>query len=111
MSPVRHRIQHVFSHLYFQQCSFIAASFSAYMHDNVAMILAGADKESAVPAPAVTFTFDVEMRSAGGKGGVSVAIVRRRGQLDPAVSLSSQIFICQVNDAAPLGMFFYSLHG
>ena len=104
---MRHHIHHAFSNKYFQQRIFIVACFSPYMHDFVAMFLAGADKESAVSAPAVTFTFDVEMKSAGGKGGVSVAIVRRRGQLDPAVSLSSQIFICQVNDAAPLGMYVF----
>jgi hypothetical protein len=51
--------------------------------------------------------FDLDMRSGGarGAGNLSIAIVRRSGQLDPSQPLANQIFVCQVNDSSPLGQF------
>jgi hypothetical protein len=69
-----------------------------------------------IPAqPIVSFLFDLEVKltppAARSGAALAVAIVRRSGTLDLTSPLASQLFLCQVNDAAPLDtMLSYVRH-
>jgi hypothetical protein len=85
-------------HFTFPQISqFASDSLYMIIHKSRHVDANAADKDS-------VFSFDVEIKSIADKPGLAVFVFRHSGQLNLTIPIAAQVFVCQVNDAAPLGL-------
>ena len=83
----------------------VTAEINSFASDALCLLIRKSSPSD--EASEASFSFDLEIKSSGGsgagKGGMAIAIMRRSGQLDASTTMAAQVFVCQVNDAAPLG--------